>query len=76
MNSRMRMNVGLWALILAASNCMLAETSGTDALATQADAIVVGEVQSGQQTDRSLSFLLTISRVIKGNLVNGTTISV
>src|SRR5258706_92207 len=71
-----------WKMIfcLAAAWACLAkpgvEKGTTDRLTDDADAVVVGEVQSGQQTGSSLTFALSISRVIKGDVTSGTTINV
>jgi hypothetical protein len=53
-----------------------ADKGPTDLLADKADAVVVGEVQSGQQTGNSAAFVLSIVRTIKGDLAAGDTINV
>lgn len=42
----------------------------------KADAVVVGEVQSGTQHGRQVTFFLTVTRTIKGDIQNGTTLNV
>src|SRR5258708_3411970 len=45
-------------------------------LADKADAVVVAEVQSGEQAGQTVGFVLAISRALKGDLSAGTTINV
>lgn len=53
-----------------------ADKGETDRLADQADAVVVGELLSGQQSGRSLAFVLSVTRTIKGDLTPGATVNV
>lgn len=53
-----------------------AQKGPTDLLADQSDAIVVARVQSGQQTGPAASMVLSISRLVKGDLSPGAVISV
>jgi HEAT repeat protein len=48
----------------------------TDRQADEADAIVVGEVQSGRQNGRALFFTLNVLRVLKGNALSGGIVNV
>jgi hypothetical protein len=47
-----------------------------DKVAQQADAIVVAEVQTGTQTGRSASLVLSVTRVLKGSMQNGDAVTV
>lgn len=47
-----------------------------DVLADKADAVVVGEIQSGQQAGRSITLVLSVVRAIKGDLAEGTLLDV
>jgi hypothetical protein len=53
-----------------------ASKGSTDDLADKADAVVVAQVQSGQQTGHTVAFVLSISRTIKGDLAPGSVINV
>ena len=55
---------------------LLAQKGATDILADKADAVVVGEVISGQQTGRSLAFILSVIRTLKGALAPGEKLDV
>jgi hypothetical protein len=46
-----------------------AAKSGTDGLIERADAIVLGEVQSGRWTGKNAAFVLLVNRAIKGSLL-------
>ena len=48
----------------------------TDLLADQADAVVVGQVQSGQQNGHAVNVALSVVRALKGALTAGTVVSV
>jgi hypothetical protein len=65
--------VALATAILA--SCSTAR-SQTNSLADQADAIVVGQLQTGQQNGNSVSFVLSVARSAKGNFTTGATINV
>lgn len=47
-----------------------------DELAGKADAIVVGEIQSGRQTGVSVTLVLSVVRTIKGDLPEGTLLDI
>src|SRR5258706_587301 len=70
--------IGLTSCFLAVSalNCVGADKGLTDFMADKADAVVVGEVQSGQQSGRSAIFVLVVSRCLKGDVPSGTAINV
>lgn len=53
-----------------------AERRAIDRLADKADAVVVGEVRSGQQTGTSVAFVLSVARTLKGDLRPGGAVSV
>ena len=53
----------------------LAAKDATDLMADQADAVVVGEIESGQQTGQDVAFTLSIIRSLKGELSLGTTVN-
>ena len=65
-------------LLLGAVFCttILAQKGATDILADNADAVVVGEVISGRQTGRTLAFILSVTRSIKGGLAPGEKLQV
>jgi hypothetical protein len=66
-------------LVAAGVGCLsslCAAKGPADLLADRSDAVVVAEVQSGQQTGRSVAFALSIVRTIKGDLTSGTTVDV
>ena len=48
----------------------------TDSLAANADAVVVGEIQSGRQTGTAMAFILAVSRSLKGPFDPGGVVSV
>jgi hypothetical protein len=65
------------ALALAGSfRCFGESKERTELLALGSDAVVVGEVRSGQQVDRAVTFTLAISRTLKGPLQPGDVIPV
>ena len=47
-----------------------------DRVIDQADAIVVGELQSGQQSGYAVTFVLSVVRALKGELSTGAVVSV
>lgn len=53
-----------------------ADKGETDRLADRADAVIVGELLTGQQTGRSLSFSIAATRVIKGGVSPGALLNV
>ncbi len=66
----------LLVLIVGAGPFLRAETRVIDRLANQADAIVVGQMQSGLQTGNAVAFTLSVARTIKGSLASGATVNV
>ncbi len=52
------------------------QVGALDRLADKADAVVVGEIQSGQQAGHSVTLVLLVVRAIKGDLANGTLLNV
>jgi hypothetical protein len=66
----------IYCLLFTATVCLSAATPRTDVLSNQADAIIVAEVQNGQQAGRQVSMALAIERVIKGTLPVGTSVNV
>ena len=64
------------AVALTASSSAWADEGETDRLADRADAVVVGELLSGQQAGHSLSFVLSVTRILKGDLTAGATVNV
>jgi hypothetical protein len=60
----------------AALPSLQAEKRTTDRLADEADAIVVGEVQSGRQSGYSVAFVLSVTRTLKGDLPPGAVVNV
>ena len=60
----------------AAIGGMQAEKRTNDRLADSADAVVLGEVQSGWQTGYSVSFVLSVTRTLKGELQPGAAANV
>lgn len=60
------------ALLMGVPCASLAGTTMTD----RADAVVVGEVSSGQQTGSHVSFMLRVDRALKGSIAPGTVVSV
>jgi hypothetical protein len=66
----------IFCLQVTAAVCLGAADPRTDVLSNQADAIVVAEVQNGQQTGQHVSMDLAIERVIKGTLLAGTSVNV
>jgi hypothetical protein len=60
----------------AALPCVQAQKRTTDRLTDEADAVVVGEVQSGRQSGYSVAFVLSISRTLKGDFPPGTLVNV
>jgi hypothetical protein len=65
-------------ILTAASLCFsrAADKGLTDALVAQADAIVVGEIVSGQQSGSNVALSLSVARVSKGTAQVGTMINV
>ncbi len=63
-------------LAVSALICSGADKGLTDFMADKADAVVVGEVQSGQQSGRSAIFVLVVDRCLKGDVPSGTAINV
>src|SRR3954454_6511065 len=55
--------IGVLSLCLFAAD-IRAGKGPTDVLADQADAVVVGNIQSGQQNGQSLAFMLSVVRTI------------
>src|SRR5258708_27725981 len=55
-------------LAVSALICSGADKGLTDFMADKADAVVEGEVQSGQQSGRSAIFVLVVSRCLKGDV--------
>src|SRR5438034_8179226 len=68
--------VGLLAIAATSLTDLRATQGPTDLLADQADAVVVAEVLSGQQTGYDVAFVLLITRTIKGGLAAGTAVNV
>ena len=64
------------AVALTASSTAWADKGETDRLADRADAVVVGELLSGKQAGQSLSFVLSVTRILKGDLTSGATVNV
>jgi len=63
-------------LIEANMGVLRAQTVATYPLADQADAILVGEVQSGHQSGNSLAFTLNVVRTVKGSALPGSLLNV
>jgi hypothetical protein len=74
--SKARLRLILIIVMIAACGGVQAQGPTIDALANQADTIVVGEVQSGRQNARLLAFLLTVVRSIKGSSSPGAVLNV
>ena len=64
------------ALIVTLAQLSLGGKRSTDDLIDNADAIVVGELQSGRQNGQSVVFTLNVSRTLKGELAPGASIQV
>lgn len=64
------------AITLTASSSVWADKGETDRLADRADAVVVGELFSGKQAGHSLSFVLSVTRILKGDLIGRATVNV
>lgn len=78
----MKRTAGAIALLLMTAAAGVCQTGSQasegppELLANQADAVVVGQVQSGQQTGYSVNFALSVVRSLKGALTAGTTVKV
>jgi hypothetical protein len=68
--------VSLLMTMIPLMTTLWAETGPIDVLTNRADAVVVGEIQSGQQSANSAAFTLLVVRSIKGNLSVNQNLSV
>jgi hypothetical protein len=66
----------LCLLLTAAFTQVEAAKRTMDALADQADAVVIGDVQAGQQSGHSVFFILAVSRTVKGGVQPGAALNV
>lgn len=74
--TEMRSRILLAWVIIGALSCLRAQKGTIGRLADQADAVLVGEVQSGRQTGYSAAFVLSTVRTKKGGLWPGDTFTV